>query len=75
MREDSDRWEWTNFSNDKLYPSFGDNLPYGWEVHFGLNPLNRSDALNDPDYDVAGITIGMVLSPWTQLDKNWDKVR
>ena len=51
MREDSDRWEWTNFSNDKLYPSFGDNLPDGWEVHFGLNPLNRSDALNDPDYD------------------------
>ena len=51
MREDSDRWEWTNFTNDKLYPSFGDTIPDGWEVHFGLNPLNRSDALLDTDDD------------------------
>ena len=51
MREDSDRWEWTNFTNDKLYPSFGDTIPDGWEVHFGLNPLNRSDALLDTDND------------------------
>ena len=29
MREDSDRWEWTNFTNDKLYPSFGDTIPDG----------------------------------------------
>ena len=33
-----------------LYPSFGDGID-GWEVHFGLSPLNRSNALDDPDRD------------------------
>ena len=34
-----------------MYPSFGDGIPDGWEVHFGLSPLNRSNALDDPDRD------------------------
>ena len=29
----------------------GDGLPDGWEVFFGMDPLNRSDRLEDPDID------------------------
>ena len=51
LLEDSDRYLWDGFSIRPLYPSFGDGIPDGWEVHFGLNPLNRSNALEDPDGD------------------------
>jgi hypothetical protein len=51
LLDDSDRYLWDGFSIRPLYPSFGDGIPDGWEVHFGLDPLNRSNALNDPDRD------------------------
>ena len=51
LMDDSDRYLWDGFSIRPLYPSFGDGIPDGWEVHFGLNPLNRSNALDDPDAD------------------------
>ena len=49
--DDSDRYLWDGFAIRPLYPSFGDGIPDGWEVHFGLDPLNRSNALDDPDLD------------------------
>ena len=48
---DSDRYHWDGFSIRRLFPSFGDGIPDGWEVHFGLEPLNRTNALLDPDLD------------------------
>ena len=45
---DSDRYHWDGFSIRRLFPSFGDGIPDGWEVHFGLEPLNRTNALLDP---------------------------
>ena len=48
---DSDRYHWDGFSIRRLFPSFGDGIPDGWEVHFGLEPLNRTNALLDPDAD------------------------
>ena len=51
LLEDSDRYSWDGFSIRPLYPSFGDGMPDGWEVHFGLDPLNRSNALLDIDRD------------------------
>ena len=52
LLEDSDRYLWDGFLHSPhFYPSFGDGIPDGWEVHFGLNPLNRSNALEDPDGD------------------------
>ena len=51
LLDDSDRYLWDGFSVRPLYPSFGDGIPDGWEVHFGLSPLNRSNALDDPDRD------------------------
>ncbi|MGB1099182.1 MAG: hypothetical protein ACPG34_07905, partial [Poseidonia sp.] len=51
LLDDSDRYLWDGFSIRPLYPSFGDGIPDGWEVHFGLDPLNRSNALEDPDAD------------------------
>ena len=51
LLDDSDRYLWDGFSIRPLYPSFGDGIPDGWEVHFGLDPLNRSNALDDPDSD------------------------
>ena len=48
---DSDRYHWDGFSIRRLFPSFGDGIPDGWEVHFGLDPLNRTNALLDPDND------------------------
>ena len=51
LLDDSDRYLWDGFSVRPLYPSFGDGIPDGWEVHFGLDPLNRSNALDDPDND------------------------
>ena len=51
LLDDSDRYHWDGFSIRNLYPSFGDGIPDGWEAHFGLNPLNRTNALDDPDLD------------------------
>ena len=51
LLEDSDRYSWDGFAVRPLYPSFGDGMPDGWEVHFGLDPLNRSNALLDDDGD------------------------
>ena len=51
MLDDSDRYLWDGFSIRPLFPSFGDGIPDGWEVHFGLDPLNRTNALDDPDMD------------------------
>ena len=51
LLDDSDRYSWDGFAIRPLYPSFGDGMPDGWEVHFGLDPLNRSNALLDDDQD------------------------
>ncbi|MDP6866166.1 MAG: hypothetical protein QGG62_04435, partial [Candidatus Poseidoniaceae archaeon] len=51
LLDDSDRYSWDGFAVRPLYPSFGDGMPDGWEVHFGLDPLNRSNALLDHDMD------------------------
>jgi hypothetical protein len=37
---------------DPLNPdSDGDTLPDGWEAKYGLNPMDASDATQDPDHD------------------------
>ncbi|MCH2645092.1 MAG: hypothetical protein MKZ54_07375, partial [Candidatus Poseidoniaceae archaeon] len=51
LLDDSDRYSWDGFAVRPLYPSFGDGMPDGWEVHFGLDPLNRTNALLDNDGD------------------------
>ena len=51
LLDDSDRYHWDGFSVRRLFPSFGDGIPDGWEVHFGLDPLNRTNALIDHDQD------------------------
>ena len=51
LLDDSDRYSWDGFAIRPLYPSFGDGMPDGWEVHFGLDPLNRTNALLDGDAD------------------------
>ena len=47
---DSDYFFW-----DELAPSqleiIGDGIPDGWEAHYGLDPLNASDATIDSDFD------------------------
>ena len=47
---DSDRFWYDGFSVNE-YSGSGDGLPDGWEVFFGMDPLNRSDRLEDPDVD------------------------
>lgn len=51
LNSDSDHMNWNGVANGRTFPSFGDGLPDGWEVHFGLDPINRSNALLDPDRD------------------------
>ena len=51
LESDSDRFSWDGFKNRRLYPSYGDEISDGWEIHFGLDPLNRSNALLDLDND------------------------
>ena len=63
LLKDSDRYTWDGFSIRSLYPSFGDGIPDGWEVHFGLDPLNRSSALADEDFDGWDANRDGVLSP------------
>ena len=47
---DSDRFWYDGFTVNE-YSGSGDGLPDGWEVFFGMDPLNRSDRLEDPDLD------------------------
>ena len=63
LLKDSDRYTWDGFSIRSLYPSFGDGIPDGWEVHFGLDPLNRSSALADEDFDGWDANRDGLLSP------------
>ena len=63
LLKDSDRYNWDGFSVRSLFPSFGDGIPDGWEVHFGLDPLNRSSALIDEDFDGWDENYDGVLSP------------
>ena len=51
LDEDSDRYNWDGVKNRRLFPSSGDDINDGWEIHFGLDPLNRSNALIDLDND------------------------
>ncbi len=63
LLEDSDRYHWDGFSIRRLFPSYGDGMPDGWEAHFGLDPLNRTDALLDPDFDGWDFNRDGVISP------------
>ena len=51
LEEDSDRFNYDGVKHRRLFPSSGDGISDGWEVHFGLDPLNRSNALLDLDMD------------------------
>ena len=48
---DSDRFNYDGVKHRRLFPSTGDGISDGWEIHFGLDPLNRSNALIDLDND------------------------
>ena len=63
LLEDSDRYNWDGFVLRNTYPSLGDGIPDGWEVHFGLDPLNRSSALFDNDDDGWDANRDGVISP------------
>ena len=60
---DSDRYNWDGFAIRNLFPSFGDGIPDGWEVHFGIDPLNRSSALTDEDLDGWDKNLDGIISP------------
>ena len=51
LNDDSDRFNWDGYKHRRLHPSLGDGMIDGWEIHFGLDPLNRSNALVDLDSD------------------------
>ena len=51
IEEDSDRFNYDGVKHRRLFPSSGDGITDGWEIHFGLDPLNRSNALMDLDND------------------------
>ena len=51
ISEDSDRFNYDGVKHRRLFPSNGDGISDGWEIHFGLDPLNRSNALIDLDND------------------------
>ena len=51
LLDDSDLYHWDGYSVRPLFPTFGDGIPDGWEVHFGLDPINRTNALIDFDKD------------------------
>ena len=50
LDNDSDNVEWIGGGIVALQPT-GDSIPDGWEVYFGLDPLNGSDNLFDGDSD------------------------
>jgi hypothetical protein len=51
VEADSDRFNYDGVKHRRLFPSNGDGITDGWEIHFGLDPLNRSNALIDLDDD------------------------
>ena len=51
IEDDSDRFNYDGVKHRRLFPSSGDGISDGWEIHFGLDPLNRSNALIDLDND------------------------
>jgi hypothetical protein len=51
VEDDSDRFNFDGVKHRRLFPSSGDGIKDGWEIHFGLDPLNRSNALLDLDND------------------------
>ena len=51
LEEDSDRFYFDGVKDRRSFPSSGDGISDGWEIHFGLDPLNRSNALLDLDDD------------------------
>ena len=51
IEDDSDRFNYDGVKHRRLFPSSGDGITDGWEIHFGLDPLNRSNALMDLDND------------------------
>jgi len=73
--EEVDMWMGTNpMVSDSDHHSFnhtirmswtllGDGLPDGWEVHFGLDPLNKTNALLDQDLDGWDADRNGVISP------------
>ena len=50
LRNDSDFYYWSG-SRELAKSARGDAIPDGWEVFFGLDPLNESDSLLDSDLD------------------------
>lgn len=48
---DSDRYYFDGYSTRQTWPLTGDGIPDGWEIHFQMDPHNRSDRLEDPDID------------------------
>ena len=49
-RSDSDYYSWAEVISVGLAVP-GDGIPDGWEVHYGLDPRNASDAILDSDSD------------------------
>jgi len=47
---DSDYYSWAEVISVGLAVP-GDGIPDGWEVHYGLDPRNASDAILDSDSD------------------------
>ena len=47
---DSDHYTWSEIIATGLVVP-GDGIPDGWEVHYGLDPRNASDAIEDSDSD------------------------
>ena len=56
ISEDSDRFNFDGVKHRRLFLSSGDGIMDGWEIHFGLDPLNRSNALIDLDNDGCDLT-------------------
>ena len=63
ISEDSDRFNFDGVKHRRLFPSSGDGIMDGWEIHFGLDPLNRSNALIDLDNDGWDSNRDGVISP------------
>ncbi len=52
LKGDSDSYAWApNYQRPSRLTLTGDSIPDGWEVYFGLDPLNASDNILDADSD------------------------